>query len=50
MTRMHNRHQYNYSPADEATNAKRIARKDVFCVAATLAIFAVIGLLLAWRG
>ena len=50
MTRIHTSHQYNYSPADEAKHARQQTRKDVYCCIATLAIFAGIGVLLAWRG
>ena len=50
MTRIHNRHQYNYSPAEEAKAARQETRKDVYRCIATLAIFAFIGVLLAWRG
>lgn len=50
MTRLHTSHQYNYSPVDEAKKARQQARKDALYVAATLAVFALIGVLLAWRG
>lgn len=50
MTRLNTSEQYIYSPADEAKKAKQDAQKDVFYAVATVAVFAGIGVLLAWRG
>ena len=45
-----NSHQYNYSPVREASAARKRACVDVLYVVATVAVFAFIGVLLAWRG
>lgn len=50
MTRLNTSHQYNYSPAEEAKAARQQTRKDVFYVVTTLVVFALWGVLLAWRG
>lgn len=50
MTRLNSTCTYTYSPADEAKEMKREARIDAFRCIATLAVFAGIGVLLAWRG
>ncbi len=50
MTRLNTSEQYIYSPADEAKTARTELLKDALYVVATLAVFAGIGVLLAWRG
>ena len=46
----HHAHTYIYSPDVEDQSSKRQRRKDVICMAFTLAWFAGWGVLLAWRG
>lgn len=50
MTRLNTSEQYIYSPADEAKASRQARRTDALCFVATLAVFAGIGVLLAWRG
>lgn len=50
MTRLHTSHQYNYSPLNERQKARNQARKDAMAILAAVVVFALIGVLLAWRG
>jgi hypothetical protein len=45
-----NQHAYTYSPAGESQLIKRRMRTDAVLAVLTIAVFAGIGVMLAWRG
>lgn len=45
-----NQHSYTYSPSAESKLTKRRMRTDLLLGVLTVAVFAGIGVLLAWRG